>query len=52
MRMMENIGQGIIGWSNNKFSKLTSQELTVWQTVITNEILVFKGLRGEIRING
>ena len=25
---------------------------TVWQTVITNEILVFKGLRGEIRING
>ena len=25
--MKKNISQGIISWSNNKFSKLTSQEL-------------------------
>ena len=27
MRIKKNISQGIISWSNTKFSKLTSQEL-------------------------
>ena len=27
MRIKKNINQGIISWSNTKFSKLTSQEL-------------------------
>ena len=46
MRMKKNINQGIVSWSNTKFSKLKKMR-TVLQTVrkLTNEILKVEELR-------
>ena len=45
MRIKENINQGIIGWFNTKFSKLTPEKLYGYQwEKLLNEILRVKGL--------
>ena len=42
----ENISKGIIGWSNTKFSKLTSQDYLELSTELIMKIVHHKELKG------